>query len=140
VAVAALAVVIAVGRIESAWANRVQNRGFAHMLALVGPDWNHSATAYRLAPTFDCLLYKVGIDPYALELCFDPSGRVVEAIDRRNNTSPTFWSLRFDPAASTVRFDPAKVTAAFVSAGAIPRGSSSLPLGDADVGPALVKH
>jgi hypothetical protein len=136
--VALAAVLIAAGRYENARASSSQVDGMKHVLALVGPHWATKASAYRLAHGFDCLLYKVGPDPYALELCFDQTGRIVEAVDRRDNTSPTFWTLQFDPAESTLRMNPAIVTAAFVKAGAIPKGMAVIPVFSWDRGPTLV--
>jgi hypothetical protein len=137
VAVAAV-LLVAAGRYEDARASRAQVHGMAHVLALVGPHWATVPSAYRLSHGFDCLLYRVGSNPYALELCFDQDGRIVEAVDRRG--TPKFWSLRFDHAESTLREDPATVTAAFVAAGAIPAGSTTIPVSGWDVGPMLVKR
>ena len=59
-------------------------------------------------PGFDCLVYRRGPNPYALELCVDPAGRVVEAIDRRT-VDRKIWSLTFEPASSPVRVGRAVV-------------------------------
>ena len=135
------AVVVAAGRYEKASASRTQVHGLAHVFALVGPHWATAATAYRLAPPFDCLLYPVRGNPYALELCFDPSGQIVEAVDRRGKPDDAkFWTLRFDEAASTLRVDRATLLRAFIAAGALPKGTTSLPLGHPDYGPSLVRH
>jgi hypothetical protein len=139
VCTAVAVVVIVVGRVESESATRTQNRAFARLLAYAGRHWSTTASAYRLAPAFDCLLYRSRADPYAVELCFDRSGHIVEAIDRRG-ASPSFWTLRFQPDASTVSVDPATLVQAFVDAGAVPRGTRSLPLGNPDRGPKLVEH
>jgi hypothetical protein len=58
----------------------------------------------------DCLLYKRGRNPFALELCFDGAGRVIEAIDRRGG-SPRISSIREDPSASNIRIDRAAALA-----------------------------
>ena len=126
---------VAIGRLERSSASRAQVDGMREVAALVGPRWQTTAAAYRLTPAFDCLLYRVGRDPYALELCFDSKGRVVEAIDRRQRTAPRFWTLQYDPAASTFRFDPLQVAAALASVGGAPKGSTSIPLGSYDIGP-----
>lgn len=138
-AAVALVAVIVVGRVESAWATRGQNRGFARLLAVAGAHWSTTASAYRLTPAFDCLLYRAGLDPYAVELCFDASGHIVEAIDRRGS-SPKFWTLRFEPGASTVAVDPATLLKAFVAAGAAPKRARAIPLGKPDYGPVLIKR
>ncbi len=133
-----LAVAIAlvtIGRLETSSASRAQVNGMREVAALVGPHWETTAAAYRLTPAFDCLLYRVGSDLYALELCFDSKGRVVEAIDRRKRTSPRFWTLRYDPGESTLRFDPLEVAAALASVGGAAKGSTSIPLGTSDTGP-----
>jgi hypothetical protein len=139
VAAGAALALIALGRYESASASRAQVHGMQRVFALVGPHWATTPTAYRLSFAFDCLLYRVGSNPYALELCFDAGGRVVEAIDRRG-TSPRFYTLRYDPGASTLRVEPRTLTAAFVAARAAPRGSTSIPLGQFDSGPTLIKR
>ncbi len=56
---------------------------------------------------FDCLLYRRGSNRYALELCIDEDGRLVEALDRRRGFH--VWSLREEPSASTIRVDRAEV-------------------------------
>jgi hypothetical protein len=126
---------VVAGRAESASAVRAQNRGLASILAAVGKDWVSSADAYRLTPTFACLLYEAKGNDYGLELCFDGDARVVEAIDRRGS-SPVFWTLRYKPAASTVRVDPALLARAFDLVGApTPVDGSAIPPPAADLGP-----
>jgi hypothetical protein len=126
---------VEVGRAESASAVRAQNRGLASILAAVGKDWVSSADAYRLTPTFACLLYEANGNDYGLELCFDSDARVVEAIDRRGSSS-VFWTLRYERAASTVRVDPTLLARAFATVGApsLSAGSAIPPLAP-DIGP-----
>lgn len=95
---------IFVGRWEGDRHAREQNAGMRRVLAAIGPIG--SPSAYRAGVGFgmDCLLYRRGENPYALELCFDPQGRIVETIDRRG-ASPKFSSLREEPSASTIRLD-----------------------------------
>jgi hypothetical protein len=69
--------------------------------ALVGPLAQPALSGYRIESAFDCLVYKRGPDPFALELCVDPSGRLVETIDRRTATR-RISSLTADPGASTI--------------------------------------
>ncbi len=135
----ALVAVAAAGHLETATATETQNRGIARLLALEGADWSSKASAFRLSQSFDCLLYKAGGDPYAVELCFDADGRIVEAIDRRRS-STVFWNLTFDPSASTTAVDPATLIKAFVAAGAATRGAATIPLGQLDRGPLLIVH
>ncbi len=79
-----------------------------HVMALVGPLEGPSLSGYRQLPGMDCLTYRRGTNVFALELCTDGEGRVVEAIDRRTETRH-IWSLRFDPGESDVRVDEAQV-------------------------------
>ena len=59
------------------------------MLAAIGPIDQSSLDAYRVGvgPGMDCLLYKRGSNPFALEFCFDGAGRVIEAIDRTGQSA-----------------------------------------------------
>ena len=95
--------------------------------------------AYRLTPTFACFLYGRGGHSYALELCYDLSGRLVEAIDRRGSTSG-FWDVTYDPSEARVRVAPAKLAKVLRSLSAFdllgtPPGV--LPRGLQDNGPRL---
>jgi hypothetical protein len=100
-------------------------------------------TAYRLAPTFDCLLYRApGIGAFAFELCFDRDGRLVETIDRRT-ADVRIASVRHEPSQAGIRIDPRLLLRAFRQVGMAkdPRvaGLSSkatqLPVGFDDSGP-----
>ena len=108
VAVFALSLVAlaAVGRWEGSRHARSELDRMAEIRALVGPLDNSSLRAYRLQVDlkYDCLLYERLHDPYALELCFDQQGRLVEAIDRRGNQLE-IGSLREEPERSTIRVD-----------------------------------
>jgi hypothetical protein len=108
VAVVVAAALVAIGRLErSAQAHREAN-GFRIVERLIGPLDSPTLSGYRVFSTFDCLTYRRGTNPVALELCVDRRGRVVEAIDRRQFTR-RIWSLRSDPSASTVHVDRAEV-------------------------------
>jgi hypothetical protein len=76
--------------------------------ALIGPLDNRTLSGYRVLPGYDCLVYRRGTNPYALELCVDGTGRVIEAIDRRT-VDRSIWSLTFEPGSSPVRVDRAEV-------------------------------
>lgn len=97
--------------------------------------------AYRLAPWFDCLAYSARAGPYALELCFDAQGRLVETIDRRG-VKPTIASLREQPSLATLRVPIHRLLTAFVAAGAfrdrrlagVITHRNTLPVGIGDVG------
>jgi hypothetical protein len=138
--VIALAVLVVPGRLESASATDAQVRGIERMLATVGREWGWATTAseYRLTPYFDCLLYKVGENPQAIELCFDWYGRVIEAIDRRG-ASAKFWTLQYDPSASPLRVDLYRLTSAFNGIDYATYGSTwsrgGIPRGYIDLGP-----
>lgn len=106
IASAILLALIPVGRWEARRHARHEMAGFRTVLAAIGPLDQPSLDAYRqgVGPGLDCLLYKRGANPFALEVCFQASGRVVETYDRRGS-SPRIWSLREDPSASTVTID-----------------------------------
>jgi len=106
--VLALAALVVVGRHERSRHAASENRKIAEIRRLVGPLDSPSLDAFRLLPQFSCLLYKRRDNRFALELCVDAQGRVVEAIDRRGRT-PKIASLREDPSHATVRVERAEV-------------------------------
>lgn len=115
-AVAAVPLLVALGRWERSSNVDEQVRGLREVRSAIGPLDSPSLSAYRVScvtrpsaeacPTanMDCLAYRRGIDPLALELCVDPAGRVVEAFDRRGGRT-RIYSLRYEPAASPLRVD-----------------------------------
>jgi hypothetical protein len=105
---ALLVLALAVGRWEDRRHARSENAGIARVRQVVGRLDSRSLDAFRILPRFDCLLYRRGANPYALELCVAGDGRVVEAIDRRG--SRRISSLREQPSAATVRVDPSEVS------------------------------
>jgi hypothetical protein len=108
-AVAAVAAaLVAVGRWEGAREAHREMNGFRIVQRLIGPLDSASLSGYRVLPGFDCLTYRRGSNVFALELCIDHAGHVVEAIDRRTYDR-RIWSLRFDPSASTVAVDRSEV-------------------------------
>jgi hypothetical protein len=107
-ALCALALLVAIGRWEGVRHARVENRGIERIVRLVGPLDSPSLDAYRTLTAFDCLLYRRDSNDYSLELCIDPRGRVIEAIDRRGAT-PRISSLREDPPAATLHVDRGEV-------------------------------
>ncbi len=111
-AVAGLAVVsaalVAVGRWEQQREVRAEVRGIERVAARIGPLDAPSLSGFRRLRTMDCLTYRRGANALALELCADPAGRVVEAIDR-TDPERRIATLRFDRSASTVRIDRALV-------------------------------
>jgi hypothetical protein len=92
------------GRHERASANSDARHGLSATAALTR---GKHPSAYRLTAFADCLLYPVGGDPYALELCFDRTGRLIEAIDRHPRDRTRIWSVRYRPSLSPVHRDPA---------------------------------
>lgn len=108
VVVAVVTGIVALGRWERRRQIDEELRGLARLQALVGPLDQRALSGYRVQPGFDCLVYRRGANRFALELCFDRAGRLVEAIDRRS-TERHIYSLRSGGAASTIRVDRAEV-------------------------------
>ena len=106
--VAVAAVLVVVARWERSHRAADQSRGKRAVARMIGPLDSPALNSFRLLGSFDCLLYQRGENPFALELCVDRSGRVVEAIDRRGG-KVRVWSLRDDPTRSSVRVDRAEV-------------------------------
>jgi hypothetical protein len=110
-AAVALVVVLALaplGRWEARRHADVETRGMEATLALIGPLDSPALSGYRVLPDFDCLVYRRGDNPFALEACVDEAGRVVETIDRRE-FDRRISSLREDPDASSLRLNRALV-------------------------------
>ena len=114
--VVVLALLVAAGRWErSRWIDS-QVRGMKRVQAAIGPLDSGSLDGYRVLPAFDCLVYRRGRNPYALELCTDASGRVVQAIDRRR--ARVYYTLQAEPSASPYRVDEATVKRLLAKMGA----------------------
>jgi len=129
---------IPLGRWQAQRATAADRHRIEHIAAMVGPLGSRTPTAYRLA-MYDCLLYPVGHDAYALELCFDLHGRLVEAIDReRLGYLPKVGTLRYDPAQAPIVVAPARLLSLFHRGGAL-RGlglvAGALPGPFVDMGP-----
>jgi hypothetical protein len=106
----ALAALAAIGRAEAGHRGREQSRGILRIGAEIHDLDAPSLDSYRyFSADVQCLLYRRGADPFALEVCIDEDGRVIEAIDRRTAPKPRIWSLRDDPSRSSVRVDRARV-------------------------------
>jgi hypothetical protein len=126
------------GRWQAQRATAAERQRIERIAAEVGPLAARMPTAYRLA-TYDCLLYPVARDAYALELCFDLRGRIVEAIDRRDiRGMAKIGTLRYAPADAPIVVAPARLLALFHRAGAL-RGlglvDGALPGPFVDTGP-----
>jgi hypothetical protein len=104
----ALAALVAVGRFERSHEAKREVNGFHVVQRLIGPLDSSALSGYRVLPGFDCLTYRQGGNVFALELCVDRAGRVVEAIDRRSYDR-RIWSLTAEPSVSTDRVDRAEV-------------------------------
>jgi hypothetical protein len=81
------------------------NAGIEQVRAAVG-DLDDDPAGFRMLERFQCLVYERGGREFALELCADWDGRVVEAIDRRDGVR--IWSLREDPTRADVVVDRAE--------------------------------
>ena len=108
VAIAALALLVVVGRWEGRHHADKENAKILRIREAVGRLDRPRPTGFRILNPFTCLTYGRDANKYALELCVDGAGRVVEAIDRRSGT-PRIASLREDPGAATVRVDRGEV-------------------------------
>jgi hypothetical protein len=107
-AVLIIGLLVPIGRWERARAARAEMTGMRRAQRLVGPLDSPSLSGYRVLPGFDCLTYRRGKNPFAVELCFDRSGRLIETIDRRTETR-RISSLREDPARATIRVDSGEI-------------------------------
>ena len=110
VAAAALVAVllVAVGRWERSRHADEQNDGIARVRQAVGDLDSPSLAGFRFLARVQCLVYERERNEFALELCVDRDGRVVEAIDRRSGTAK-HWSLREEPELADVHVDRAEV-------------------------------
>jgi len=109
VGAALVVALVLVGRWEGHRHERAEIKGMQRVFDLVGPLDNSSLDAYRIDIdfTFDCLLYRRGADPYALELCFDRSGRLAEGVEPRGAYEQGFSSTEATiPRSNTCRAQP----------------------------------
>lgn len=83
---AVIGLLIGVGRWERAHRADEQSAGMRQVIEAIGPLDSSSLAAYRYLQYFQCLLYRRGTDPFALEVCVDSRGRVIETIDRRSGS------------------------------------------------------
>jgi hypothetical protein len=114
--VLALAALAVIGRSERRHWIDTQIRGMKRTRAAIGPLDSPTLIGYRVLPEFDCLVYRRSRDPYALELCVDGAGRVVQTIDRRRGR--VYYTLQAQPSASTFRVDEATVKRLLAKMGA----------------------
>lgn len=97
------ALIVVVGRHEHASELRRNLEGIALVRSLVGNRIG-KAVNYRVSSNLYCLLYSARRRVFALELCSDRHGRIVEAVDRRG-TLPSFYSIAAEPRAANERID-----------------------------------
>lgn len=64
-------------------------------------------TAYRAGHP-RCFFYAVGVQPFALRLCFDDEGRLVESADRRGG-SPRYSTIAETPGRATITVAAARI-------------------------------
>lgn len=108
IAVVALAALVAVANWERAARADEESDGMQRVLDEVGELDSDTLRGFRILANFQCLVYERGRNDFALEVCVDREGRVVETIDRRDGT-PEIWSVRDDPTRSEIRVDRAQV-------------------------------
>ena len=108
VALVVLVALVPIGAWERERRADDESTGMRSVLQRVGPLDSPELRGFRIFANFECLVYERGRNDFALELCVDDRGRVVEAIDRRDGTAEV-WSLREDPSRSEVVVDRAEV-------------------------------
>lgn len=118
--VVAAVVIVVVGRREHAAEQRYDLEGIAFVRSLVGARVAKPVN-YRVESGLYCLLYAVRGRVFALELCSDAQGRLVEAVDRRG-TLPIFYSVTSEPSVATERMDLRLVSRAIAKLSAPKKG------------------
>ena len=106
VAVVLGAALVAVGRHERATWIDGENATIEAIRNEIGDLDRPQPAAFRDHGDFRCLAWRRNDVVYALELCFDRSGRVIEALDRRSEPQLRYGSLRAEPSAARTRIDP----------------------------------
>jgi hypothetical protein len=94
------AALVLVGRWEAQRQTDAQVRGLERIRAAVGRVDSPLLSTVRSSPGYDCLNYRRGAERFALELCVNAEGKVLDASDRRGET-PLVYSLRLDPSAGS---------------------------------------
>ena len=100
----AAAAIVAIARWERTRHADRENDGIERVYAAVGELDSPTLEGFRFLEEFQCLIYGRGGRTFALELCVDWNGRVIEGIDRRGD-HVEIWSLREDPERARVRVD-----------------------------------
>lgn len=94
-------VLVVVGRHERASERNWNLDGIAAVRYLVGAKIDHPLS-YRVPAGLYCLIYGTPGRPFALELCVNGAGRIVEAVDRRGSV-PRFYSVTSEPGVADER-------------------------------------
>jgi hypothetical protein len=97
---------VAIGRVEGHRQQQQTVRGIERVRAAIGPSLTHPGpTDYVATGDETCLLWASGGRSYALELCMNWQGEVIEADDRRGVTLEVY-RLVGHPGAAPFRIDP----------------------------------
>lgn len=112
VTVACALAVVALGRWERERAVDQERAALLEAFQAVGGHVaSRDISAYRLGVGLpDCLVYASGRNPYAISLCFDKRGRLVESVDRRG-AEPRYASLVRMPERAPVVVPPVALEA-----------------------------
>jgi hypothetical protein len=134
--VAALVMVVA-GRWEGRREARLENARIQETMKIIGSDLSRHLTAYRPTPSFTCLVYGRSDRPFEYEICLDPQGRVIEALDR--SLGLRIGSLRYEPSLATHRIEPQRALMALRARApkSFPPSLRVLPTGP-DLGPVVL--
>jgi hypothetical protein len=102
------AALVGAGRWEGRRAADSQNAAMRRILAATGSLDSTRLYGFREGPPA-CFAYRVGTNPFALQLCFDSEGRLVETVDRRGDV-PVYSSLMYEDKLATTRVAPAEIS------------------------------
>ena len=118
------AALVAGGRWERSQAADSQNAKMHSVYEAVGGSLTgRRITGYRYGDP-NCLAYEEPPVVFALQLCFDAQGRLVETVDRRYG-KPRYASLMWQPSLATFRVPPRRVLALMKQASAPPHKERS---------------
>lgn len=106
-ALVAAVVAVALGRHERTTERHYTLQGIANVRTLIG-DRIGKPDDFRVGSGLSCLIYPDRGRVFALELCIDQQGRIVEAADRRGAVS-RFYTVVEQPRVANERLKPAFV-------------------------------
>jgi hypothetical protein len=104
---ASVAALAALARWEERHAGRTEVAGMRAVFDAVGGVDSPTLVGYRFGPPI-CLAYRRDSFNFALQLCFDSSGRLVETVDRRGD-EPVYSSVTWKPSLSPIHVDPSTI-------------------------------